>query len=112
VPLQKGYNYVSYPFPRDLRLGVDWGSSLEGFKSGPTPNGLDRIELCQGVQRKSFALYSANPSGLARWRLIHSARLDQWASPLEYLEKVDAGEGFVIWKEKADPLHTFRIPKN
>ena len=112
VPLQKGYNYVSYPFPRDLRLGIDWGSSLEGFKSGPTPNGLDRIELCQGVQRKSFALYSANPSGLVRWRLINSARLDQWASPLEYLEKLDAGEGFVIWKEKADPLHTFRIPKN
>jgi hypothetical protein len=53
APLQKGYNYVSYPFPRDLRLGVDWGSSLEGFKSGPTPIGLDRIELCKGVQRKS-----------------------------------------------------------
>jgi len=112
VPLQKGYNYVSYPFARDLRLGVDWGSSIEGFKSGPTPNGLDRIELRQGIQRKSFALYSANPSSLVRWRLIHSARLDQWASPVEYLEKVDAGEGFLIWKEKADPLHTFRIPKN
>jgi hypothetical protein len=112
VPLQKGYNYVSYPFARDLRLGVDWGSSIEGFKSGPTPNGLDRIELCQGIQRKSFALYSANPSSLVRWRLIHSARLDQWASPVEYLEKVDAGEGFLIWKEKADPLNTFRIPKN
>lgn len=111
VPLQKGYNYVSYPFPRDLRLGVDWGSSLDGFKSGPTPNGLDRIELCQGVQRKRFALYSSNLSGLARWRLIHSARLDQWASPLEYLEKLDVGEGFLIWKEKADPLHTFRIPR-
>jgi hypothetical protein len=112
VPLQKGYNYVSYPFARDLRLGVDWGSSIEGFKSGPTPNGLDRIELRQGIQRKSFALYSANPSSLVRWRLINSARTDQWASPVEYLEKVDAGEGFLIWKEKADPLHTFRIPKN
>ena len=112
APLQKGYNYVSYPFPRDLRLGVDWGSSLEGFKSGPTPIGLDRIELCQGVQRKSYALYSANPSSPVRWRLINSARLDQWASTLEYLEKLDAGEGFVIWKEKADPLHAFRIPKN
>jgi hypothetical protein len=112
VPLQKGCNYVSYPFPRDLRLGVDWGSSLEGFKSGSNPIGLDRIELCQGAQRKSYALYSANPSGLVRWRLINSARLDQWASPQEYLEKVSVGEGFVIWKEKADPLHTFRVPKN
>ena len=111
VPLQKGYNYVSYPFPKDLRLGVDWGSSLEGFKSGSIPIGLDRIELCQGLQRKSYSLYSANPRAPARWRLINSTRADQWASPSQYLEKVDAGEGFLIWKEKADPLHTFRLPQ-
>jgi len=111
APLQKGYNYVSYPFPRDLRLSVDWGSSIEGFKSGSTPRGLDRIELCQGVQRKRYALFSAIPSGPARWRLVDSTRADQWASPAQYLEKVDVGEGFLIWKEKADPLHTFRIPK-
>jgi hypothetical protein len=111
LPLQKGYNYVSYPFPKDLRLGVDWGSSLEGFKSGSIPIGLDRIELCQGLQRKSYSLYSANPRAPARWRLINSARADQWASPSQYLEKVDAGEGFLIWKEKADPLHTFRPPQ-
>jgi hypothetical protein len=111
MPLQRGYNYVSYPFPRDLRLGVDWGSSIEGFKSGSTPKGLDRIELCQGEQRKRYALFSANPSVSARWRLINSAGVDQWASPAQYLEKVDVGEGFLIWKEKADPLHTFRVPK-
>jgi hypothetical protein len=111
VPLQKGYNYVSYPFSRDLRLGVDWGSSLEGFKSGFIPKGLDRIEFCQGLQRKRYALFSATLSGPARWRLINSARTDQWASPAQYLEKVDVGEGFLIWKEKADPLHTFRVPK-
>jgi len=111
VPLQKGYNYVSYPFTRDLRLGVDWGSSLEGFKSGFIPKGLDRIELCQGVQRKRYALFSATSSGAARWRLINGARTDQWVSPAQYLEKVDVGEGFLIWKEKADPLHIFRIPK-
>lgn len=111
APLQKGYNYVSYPFPRDLRLGVDWGSSLEGFKSGPTPIGLDRIELCQGAQRKRYSLFSATPSGPARWRLISGARTDQWASPAQYLEKLDAGEGFLIWKEKANPLHTFRPPQ-
>ena len=111
MPLQKGYNYVSYPFPRDLRLGLDWGSSLEGFKSGSTPKGSDRIELCQGAQRKSYSLFSATPSSPARWRLINSTRVDQWASPSQYLEKVEAGEGFLIWKEKADPLHTFRVPK-
>ena len=111
APLQKGYNYVSYPFSRDLRLGVDWGSSLEGFKSGLIPKGLDRIEFCQGLQRKRYALFSATSSGPARWRLINSARTDQWASPAQYLEKVDVGEGFLIWKEKANPLHTFRVPK-
>jgi hypothetical protein len=111
APLQKGHNYVSYPFPRDLRLSVDWGSSIEGFKSGPTPKGLDRIELCQGVQRKRYSLFSATPSSPARWRLINSTRADQWASPSQYLEKLDAGEGFLIWKEKADPLHTFRLPQ-
>ena len=111
APLQKGFNYVSYPFPRDLRLGIDWGSSIEGFKSGLIPKGLDRIELCQGAQRKRYSLFSATPSGPARWRLINGARTDQWASPAQYLEKVDVGEGFLIWKEKADPLHTFRIPK-
>jgi hypothetical protein len=110
MPLQKGYNYVSYPFPRDLRLGVDWGSSIEGFKSGSTPQGLDRIELCQGVQRKRYALFSATPRGTTRWRLINGARTEQWASPAQYLEKLDVGEGFLIWKEKADPLHTFRTP--
>jgi len=111
APLQKGYNYVSYPFPRDLKLGVDWGSSMEGFKSGSTPKGSDRIELCQGVQRKRYALFSATPSGPAWWRLINGARTDQWASPAQYLEKLDAGEGFLIWKDKADPLHTFRPPQ-
>ena len=111
APLQKGYNYVSYPFPRDLRLGLDWGTSLEGFKSGPTPKGSDRIELCQGAQRKRYSLFSANPGGPARWRLINNARADQWASPAQYLEKLDAGEGFLIWKEKANPLHTFRPPQ-
>ena len=111
MPLQKGYNYVSYPFPRDLRLGVDWGSSIEGFKSGSTPKGLDRIELCQGTQRRRYALFSATSSGATRWRLINGARTDQWASPPQYLEKLDAGEGFLIWKEKADPLHTFRPPQ-
>jgi hypothetical protein len=111
APLQKGYNYVSYPFPRDLKLGVDWGSSVEGFKSGPTPKGSDRIELCQGAQRKRYCLFSATPTGPARWRLIGSARTDQWAFPAQYLEKLDAGEGFLIWKEKADPLHTFRPPQ-
>jgi len=111
VPLQKGYNYVSYPFSRDLRLGVDWGSSLEGFKSGFIPKGLDRIEFCQGLQRKRYALFSATSSGAALWRLINGARTDQWVSPAQYLEKVDVGEGFLIWKEKADPLHTFRVPK-
>jgi hypothetical protein len=110
APLQKGYNYVSYPFSRDLRLGVDWGSSLEGFKSGSNPKGLDRIELCQGLQRKRYALFSATSSGPTRWRLINSARIDQWASPAQYLEKVDVGEGFLIWKDKANPLHTFRPP--
>ena len=111
APLQKGYNYVSYPFPRDLKLGVDWGSSIEGFKSGSTPKGSDRIELCQGAQRKRYSLFSATPTGPARWRLISGARTDQWASPAQYLEKLDAGEGFLIWKEKADPLHTFRPPQ-
>jgi len=111
APLQKGYNYVSYPFPRDLRLGLDWGTSLEGFKSGSTPKGSDRIELCQGAQRKRYSLFSATPSGPARWRLISGARTDQWASPAQYLEKLDAGEGFLIWKEKANPLHTFRPPQ-
>jgi len=111
APLQKGYNYVSYPFSRDLRLGVDWGSSLEGFKSGSTPKGLDRIELCQGLQRKRYSLFSATPSSPARWRLINSTRADQWASPVQYLEKVDVGEGFLIWKDKADPLHIFRPPQ-
>ena len=111
APLQKGYNYLSYPFPRDLRLGTDWGSSLEGFKSGLTPKGLDRIELCQGAQRKRYSLFSATPSSPARWRLISGARIDQWASPAQYLEKLDAGEGFLIWKEKADPLHIFRPPQ-
>ena len=110
APLQKGYNCVSYPFPRDLRLGIDWGSSIEGFKSSSTPKGVDRIELCQGVQRKRYALFSATPSGPAKWRLINGARADRWASPAQYLEKVDVGEGFLIWKEKADPLHTFRTP--
>jgi len=110
APLRKGYNCVSYPFPRDLRLGVDWGSSIEGFKSSSTPKGVDRIELCQGVQKKRYALFSATPSGPSKWRLINSARVDRWASPAQYLEKVDVGEGFLIWKEKADPLHTFRAP--
>jgi len=52
------------------------------------------------------------PSGLSgRWRQVHSGRPGEWKFPATYLDVVPAGQGFLLWKVKADSNHYFRPPK-
>jgi hypothetical protein len=112
APLQAGANLLSYPYPKDMKLGVDWGSSREGFRgsSRPSPS-MDRIEILSGTSRQIFGP-EAQPNSAIRWR-----RLDpfftgaRWATPPGYLETIPVGEGFILRKAKADPHHFFYPPK-
>jgi len=112
APLQAGVNLLSYPYPKDLRLGMDWGSSREGFRglTRPSPS-MDRIEILSGSRRQIFGP-EAQPNGGIRWRRLDPIFMSaRWATPASYLETLPVGEGFILRKAKLDPNHFFYPPK-
>jgi len=112
APLQAGVNLLSYPYPKDLRLGMDWGSSREGFRglTRPSPS-MDRIEILSGSSRQIFGP-EAQPNGGIRWRRLDPIFMStRWATPASYLETLPVGEGFILRKAKLDPKHFFYPPK-
>jgi len=111
LPLQEGWNILSYPYPVDMRLGVDWGGTGSGILGGTVPQNIDLLQIHQGTRKVSYA-FEILPSGLAgRWRQVHSGRPGEWKFPAAYLDVVPAGQGFLLWKVKADPNHCFHPPK-
>ena len=110
-PLRAGWNLLSYPYPRDLRLGTDWGGADSGILGGTTPTASDLLQICQGPVKVSYA-FEVPKSGLARrWRQVNSERPTEWKFPATYLDVVPAGQGFLLWKAKADSNHCFHPPK-
>jgi hypothetical protein len=110
VPLQKGTNYISYPFAKDLRLGVDWGTPANGLRAGTGGHAMqaDKIILRDGNTSLTFGL-SQTKQGF-RWLRVNS-RTHLWNAPAQVLEKIPAGEGFILVKTVADPNHSFPLPK-
>jgi hypothetical protein len=110
-PLHAGWNLLSYPYPKDLRLGIDWGGLDSGILGGTTPKDTDLLQIHQGTRKVSYA-FEILPSGLSgRWRQVNSGRPGEWKFPATYLDIVPAGQGFLLWKAKADSNHSFRPPK-
>jgi len=112
APLQAGVNLLAYPYPKDMRLGVDWGTSREGFRglSKPSP-AQDRIDLLAGTSRQSFAP-ELQPKGGVRWRLLDPIFTNaRWALPASYLDTLPVGEGFILRKNRADASHVFYPPQ-
>lgn len=112
APLQAGVNLLSYPYPKDLRLGIDWGSSQEGFRgsSRPSPS-MDRIEILSGTSRQIFGP-ETQPNGAIRWRRLDPVFTSvRWATPPSYLGTIPVGQGFILRKAKAEPNHFFYPPK-
>jgi len=112
APLQAGVNLLAYPYPKDMRLGVDWGTSREGFRGLAKPSpAQDRIDLLAGTSRRSFAP-EIQPKGGIRWRLLDPIFTNaRWALPASYLDTVPAGEGFILRKNRADASHVFYPPQ-
>ncbi|NBU72574.1 MAG: hypothetical protein EBS53_14220 [Bacteroidetes bacterium] len=110
VPLQKGTNYISYPFAKDLRLGVDWGTPANGLRAGTGGHAVqaDKIILQNGNTSLTYGL-SQTKQGF-QWLRVNS-RTYLWNTPPQVLEKIPAGEGFVLVKTVADPNHFFPLPK-
>jgi len=110
VPLQKGTNYISYPFAKDLRLGVDWGTPANGLRVGTGGHAMqaDKIILRDGNASLTYGL-SQTKQGF-RWLRVNS-RTYFWNTPARVLEKIPAGEGFILVKTVADPNHFFPLPK-
>lgn len=110
-PLSAGFNFASYPYPHDMQLGLDWGGPSSGFRGATSPRGADRIEICVGPRRLVYSPESSSESGTLRWRMVNPARRHEWKLPAEYLDKIPAGQGFLIWKSQPDPKHFFYPPK-
>lgn len=112
VPLQAGANLLAYPYCADLRLGIDWGTSKEGFKGSAKPSSnQDRIEILEGASRRSYSP-ELQPDGRLRWRLMDPVLTSgRWMNPPSYLDRIPVGEGFILQKIKADPNHFFRPPQ-
>jgi len=112
APLQAGANLLAYPYPRDMRLGMDWGTSREGFRGLPKPSpAQDQIDLLVGTGRRSFAP-ELQPKGGIRWRLLDSISTNaRWAMPASYLDTIPVGEGFLLRKNRAEATHVFHPPK-
>jgi len=110
VPLQKGTNYISYPFAKDLRLGVDWGTPANGLRVGSGGHAMqaDKIILQNGNTSLTYGL-SQTKQGF-QWLRVNS-RTYLWNTPPQVLEKIPAGEGFILVKTVADPNHSFPLPK-
>jgi hypothetical protein len=112
APLQAGVNLLAYPYPKDMRLGVDWGTSREGFRGLAKPSpAQDRIDLLAGTSRRSFAP-EIQPKGGIRWRLLNPISTNaRWALPASYLDTLPVGEGFILRKNRADAGHVFYPPQ-
>jgi len=112
APLQVGINLLSYPYPKDMRLGVDWGTSREGFQGLTRPSpAQDRIDLLVGISQRSFAP-EIQANGGIRWRLLDPIYISaRWATPSSYLDVVPVGQGFILRKNKANINHFFYPPK-
>jgi hypothetical protein len=110
VPLLKGTNYISYPFAKDLRLGVDWGTPANGLRAGTGGHAVqaDKIILQNGKASLMYGL-SQTKQGF-QWLRVNS-RTYLWNTPPQVLEKIPAGEGFILVKTVADPKHFFPVPK-
>lgn len=111
-PLSAGFNFASYPYPHDMRLGVDWGDLSSGFRGSTSPKSSDRIEICLGLRRLIYSPEAQPDAKPLRWRLVNPARRHEWKQPAEYLEEIPVGQGFLIWKNTADPNHFFYPPKS
>ena len=110
-PLRAGWNLLSYPYPKDLRLGIDWGGLDSGILGGTAPQNTDLLQIHQGTKKVSYA-FEILPSGLSgRWRQVHSGRPGEWKFPATYLDVVPTGQGFLLWKVKGDSNHCFHPPK-
>jgi len=112
TPLRAGNNFLSYPYPVDMRLGKDWGTPQQGFKGQPRPTALqDRIDILRGSDRVSYAA-EAQPAGTLRWRRLDPNFLTtRWALPASYLDTVPVGDGFLLRKNRADAGHVFYPPQ-
>jgi len=110
-PLRAGVNLLAYPYAKDLRLGIDWGRIQDGFVGLPRPNGnQDRIEIVDGTGRLIYTPESQANGGI-RWRQMQTNSGRVWVNPPKYLDVIPVGQGFVLWKTKADPNHFFNPPR-
>ena len=111
APLRPGVNLLAYPYAKDLRLGIDWGRSQDGFVGLPRSNGnQDRIEILHDGSRLIYTPESQANGGI-RWRQMQPNSGRIWQTPAKYLDVIPVGQGFVLWKTKAHPNHLFHPPQ-
>ena len=107
VPLVKGWNLLAYPYPKDMRIGVDWPHADAKATAKDEPSQSDRlVTFFSGIQ-KEFGLWSS-PQG-PRWRAVEPAT-GQWREPAQFLETIPSGYAFYLFRQKPNPHHAFLPP--
>lgn len=108
VPLLAGPNLVGYPYPVDLRLGIDWGGQADGLVPSQSPKECDQIFLYSG---KDLQIYGFHIS--YGWLPILGLGSEgvRWDTSSPRLEVIPAGCGFVVFKMKPDSKHIFQPPQ-
>ena len=107
APIVAGWNLLSYPYPKDLRLGIDWPYADAKATVSSDPNQADRLmTFFSGVQ-KEYGLWSSAQG--PRWRLINRST-SYWQEPMELLEKIPTGYGFFLHRIRPNPHHAFLPP--
>jgi hypothetical protein len=107
APLVKGWNLLAYPYPKDLRIGIDWPHADAKATAAAEPSQSDRlVTFFSGVQ-KEFGLWSSSQG--PRWRAVEPTT-SQWQEPPQFLEKIPSGYAFYLHRQKPNPHHAFLPP--
>jgi len=107
APLIAGWNLLSYPYPKDLRFGIDWPYADPKSTASSDPLQADRLVTFSGGVQKEYGLWAA-PQG-PRWRMVNRGT-SLWQDQVELLEKIPTGYGFFLYRIKPNPHHAFLPP--
>lgn len=115
VPLSAGPNLLAYPYPVEMRLGVDWGDPSSGIKGSAEARNSDQVSFWSQEARRflTYGYFQAPGSAQGIWREIRTQGGSQpaWAGVLARPVIIEPGEGWIFRKISADPFHTFYPPR-
>ena len=114
-PLSAGSNLLAYPYPVEMRLGIDWGDATSGVRGSGAPQSSDQISFWSEDLKRflTYGYFQAAGSSQGVWREIRNlgGSHPSWGGVPARPVIFQAGEGWIFRKISADPQHTFYPPR-